>query len=101
MSSGAVQNRTRMEISLATVYRHLTSLHEAGAIHAVYGPEGEALYRRCGRAPHHHVRCRSCGRTDEIEASAEHHSLARAARNRSFRDIRFTIELDGICGACS
>lgn len=64
MRSSAVQNRTRMEISLATVYRHLTSLHE-------------------------------------IEASAEHHSLARAARNRSFHDIRITIELDGVCGACS
>lgn len=37
--------REGAEISLATVYRHLTSLHEAGAIHAVYGPEGEALYR--------------------------------------------------------
>lgn len=64
MRSSAVQNRTRMEISLATVYRHLTSLHETGAIHAVYGPEGEA-------------------------------------RNRSFHDIRITIELDGVCGACS
>lgn len=88
------------EISLATVYRHLQSLSESGDVHTVYGCDGEALYRRCGDGPHHHLRCRGCGRTEEIAAAVEQDAAARAAAEAGYDDVRFTIELEGRCAVC-
>lgn len=88
------------EISLATVYRHVQSLSEAGEIHAAYGRDGEALYRRCSDTPHHHLRCSHCGRTEEIAAESEQDSLSRAASLLGYGDVEFTIELVGMCSDC-
>jgi len=88
------------EISLATVYRHLVTLSGSGAVHTVYGCDGEALYRRCGDGAHHHLRCRGCGRTEEIEASVERDEAARAATAVGFDDVHVTLELEGRCAAC-
>lgn len=88
------------EISLATVYRHLQNLSEAGEIHAAYGRDGEALYRRCSDSPHHHLRCSHCGRTEEIAAESERDSLSQSASVLGYGDVEFTIELVGMCSGC-
>src|SRR5260370_28442146 len=56
------------KVGLATVYRHLQMLVDAGAVDMVRSLDGEAVYRRCGTLQHHHhLICRSCGRAEEIE----------------------------------
>jgi Fur family ferric uptake transcriptional regulator len=47
-------------IGLTTVYRALSSMAEAGLVH-VFTYAGEAVYRLCGPAGHHHLVCRVCG----------------------------------------
>jgi Fur family ferric uptake transcriptional regulator len=47
-------------IGLSTVYRAMSSLVEARLVH-VFSQAGEATYRLCGPARHHHLVCRVCG----------------------------------------
>src|SRR5690625_983129 len=52
-------------VGLATVYRTLTALAEAGEVDVLRAGDGESLFRRCVRTEHHHhLVCRECGRTD-------------------------------------
>jgi Fur family ferric uptake transcriptional regulator len=47
-------------VGLSTVYRAMSSLVEAQLVH-VFSQSGEAAYRLCGPARHHHLVCRICG----------------------------------------
>ena len=53
-------------VGLTTVYRTLQGLADAGEIDVMRPPGGEHLYRRCSEGHHHHLVCRSCGRTVEV-----------------------------------
>ena len=56
-------------IGLATVYRTLHVLADAGAVDVLRAGDRHSIYRACGgREPHHHLLCRSCGRTVEVAA---------------------------------
>lgn len=54
-------------VGLATVCRSLQSLVHSGEVDVVKTGVSEAVYRRCSPVHHHHLVCRSCGRTVEIE----------------------------------
>ena len=88
-------------ISLATVYRTLAMLHENQEIDQLVNDDGEARYRRCSGGHHHHLVCRSCGRTVEIEGPAPEEWATRVAMVHGFREISHTIELSGLCPDCS
>jgi len=90
-------------IGLSTVYRHLQTLADAGDADVLQTPEGEALYRLCGqtRPHHHHLVCRICGRTEEIEGAAVERWAAQVAHEHGFTDVDHTVELLGLCAACS
>jgi Fur family ferric uptake transcriptional regulator len=90
-------------IGLATVYRTLGALAEDGAAD-VLRPEhrsGEALYRLCGRGHHHHLTCRTCGRTVEVTAPDLEAWAAATAAAHGFTDPEHTLELTGTCPACA
>lgn len=94
--------RRRVGVGLTTVYRHLQALADAGAVDVLRTPEGESGYRLCGTgAHHHHLICRSCGRTVEIEAREVERWATKVARAEGFTDIEHTVEVFGICGDCS
>jgi len=61
------------------------------------------LYRLCGqtRSHHHHLVCRTCGRTEEIEGAAVERWAAQVAHEHGFTDVDHTVELLGLCAACS
>jgi len=88
-------------ISLATVYRTLAMLHEKGEIDQLVRDDGEARYRRCSVGHHHHLVCRSCGRTVEIEGPAPEEWATRVAEVHGFSQITHTIELSGLCSICA
>ena len=50
-------------VGLSTVYRTLQALADGGEVDVLRTEDGEALYRRCSERHHHHLVCRSCGRT--------------------------------------
>ncbi len=90
------------KVGLATVYRHLQLLADMGSVDAVRTDGGETLYRRCAsRSHHHHLVCRTCGRTEELEA-AEVEKWAEAMAKRSgFVDLDHTVEVFGTCPGCA
>jgi Fur family ferric uptake transcriptional regulator len=55
-------------IGLATVYRALADLATSGDADSLQSKDGELLYRACTTDHHHHLICRNCGKTVEIEA---------------------------------
>jgi Fur family ferric uptake transcriptional regulator len=92
-------------VGLTTVYRHLKRLAEDGAVDVVVRPDGEAAYRLCGPqssgAPdehHHHVVCRTCGYSVEIEGPEVERWAQRVAADAGFTDVSHTLEIFGDCG---
>ena len=70
-------------VGLTTVYRHLQALSEQGSVDAIRDASGETLYRQCGTSVHHHhLTCRNCGRSVEVEGRAVG-ALGRKGRRRS------------------
>ncbi len=86
---------------LATVYRAMQALSDAGEVDVLRSDDGEALYRRCvDREHHHHLVCRLCGTAVEIDGP-DVESWARTIGARyGFGDITHTIELFGVCEGC-
>lgn len=88
-------------IGLATVYRTLTQLAEAGEIDCIRTPDGQAAYRRCSSGHHHHLICRGCGRAVEISPPSFEAWANQIAAENGFTQIDHELELFGRCAACS
>jgi Fur family ferric uptake transcriptional regulator len=94
--------RTRGErVGLTTVYRTLQGLAESGEIDVMRPPGGEHLYRRCSEGHHHHLVCRDCGRTVEVEGPAVEHWAERVAAQHGYVGVSHTLEIFGTCPACA
>ncbi len=88
-------------IALATVYTQLRRLAESGDVDVVMTDRGESLYRRCDvDVHHHHLACRRCGATVEVEIPALEAWAAEVGARHGFRDVRHVLELNGVCPAC-
>lgn len=88
-------------VGLTTVYRALQSLADAGEVDVLRTDEGEAVYRRCSTTHHHHLLCRACGRTIEVEGPEVERWATSTARRHGFTDTRHTAEIVGLCATCS
>lgn len=88
------------KIGLATVYRTLQAMVEEDLVDALRTDEGEQVYRRCSTGHHHHLVCRECGATVEIEGPAVERWAAKVSAEHGFTDVAHTLELFGRCGEC-
>ncbi len=88
-------------IGLATVYRALADLAAAGDADSLQSKDGELLYRACGTEHHHHLICRSCGKTVEIEASKVETWADEVAKSHGFTQPSHTIDIFGVCSSCN
>lgn len=89
-------------IGLATVYRALAGLAASGEADSLQSPEGEALYRACStQEHHHHLICRSCGRTVEIEATDVEAWAQRTAALHGFSEAAHVVDIFGLCTPCA
>ena len=89
------------QIALATVYTQLKRLVEGGEIDVVMTDRGECLYRRCVvDVHHHHLACRSCGATVEVDAPELETWAHEIGERFNYRDLRHVLELNGICPKC-
>lgn len=94
--------RNGERIGLTTVYRHLQVLSEDGQVDTIRDASGETLYRRCRTsAHHHHLTCRSCGRSVEVEGRAMERWAEHVAAEAGFTELDHTVELFGLCPDCS
>lgn len=89
-------------VGLTTVYRNLQALVDAGQVDVLQNEEGEAIFRLC-EAPdhHHHLVCRSCGRSEEITAEEVESWAAQVARQHRFHEVTHTVEIFGVCETCA
>lgn len=87
-------------MNISTVYRTLELLTELGLASKTDLGGGRLCYHPLGRAHHHHLVCRKCGKVQDIDISVLH---------RLQDDIRARYEFDaelehmalfGICAAC-
>jgi Fur family transcriptional regulator, ferric uptake regulator len=87
-------------VGLATVYRTLSALADAGEVDMLRNEDGEAIWRSCSDTHHHHLVCRSCGATIEVEGPAVERWTGAIAAEHGYADISHTLEIFGTCPAC-
>jgi Fur family ferric uptake transcriptional regulator len=88
-------------VGLATVYRTLQLLADAGEVDMLRSEDGEAIYRRCSDSHHHHLVCRSCGRTVEVEGPTVERWTRSIAAEHGFSEVSHTLEIFGTCPDCA
>ena len=88
-------------VGLTTVYRTLQLLVDADEVDTMRLPSGEQLYRRCGQSHHHHLVCRGCGTTVEVEGPTVERWTDRIAAEHGFTDVSHTLEIFGTCPRCA
>jgi Fur family ferric uptake transcriptional regulator len=93
--------RNRENVGLSTVYRTLQALADNGDVDMLRTEDGEAVYRRCSTTHHHHLVCRSCGRTVEVEGPTVERWSRSVASEHGFTDVSHTLEIFGTCPACA
>lgn len=87
-------------VGLATVYRTLAALADADEVDMLRTEDGEAIWRRCSNEHHHHLVCRTCGATVEVEGPVVEKWTRTIAAQHGFSDISHTLEIFGTCAAC-
>jgi Fur family ferric uptake transcriptional regulator len=88
-------------IGLTTVYRALQTLADNGEVDVLRTTSGEAVYRRCTTSEHHHhLVCRNCGSTVEIEGPAVESWAQKVAASHGFSELSHTVEIFGLCRDC-
>jgi Fur family ferric uptake transcriptional regulator len=96
--------RRKASVGMTTVYRQLKLLVDSGVLDVVARADGEASYRLCGpRSParatghHHHLVCRECGYTVEVDGPEVEAWADRVAGQAGFTDVTHTVEIFGVC----
>ena len=93
-------SRSRDFRSAQDIHAALRTLVDAGTADVLRTAAGEAVYRECGSTHHHHLVCRSCGKTVEVQGPAVETWADEMATQHGFADVSHTLELFGICSAC-
>jgi len=85
---------------LATVYRTVTTLVEAGVLHALTLEGGVTTYG-VAESPHHHAVCTRCGTIIEVPAQRLSSALEHAIEGSAFTlSDRAGLTLHGLCPDC-
>lgn len=88
-------------VGLATVYRTLQHLADDGAVDVLRTDDGEAIYRSCSTSHHHHLVCRRCGHTVEVEGPTVERWAEAVSAEHGFSETTHQIEIFGVCASCT
>lgn len=89
------------QVSLATVYRTLPLLLEAGLIQMAVRSDGRDRFEHIlGHPKHVHWICDRCKRVLETDLSALESGFEGAARGISFQIREISLNITGICSQC-
>jgi len=89
-------------VGLTSVYRALQALADDGSVDVLRTAGGESTFRRCDtRSHHHHLVCKRCGATVEVEAPGLERWLAAIARTHGYDVEGHTLEVVGVCARCT
>jgi Fur family ferric uptake transcriptional regulator len=88
-------------IGLATVYRALAALSDAGLVDTLTHGQAETCYRLCATGHHHHhLVCTGCHRVVELTNCSVGEWVAKAARAEGFEATGHSLEVTGLCANC-
>jgi Fur family ferric uptake transcriptional regulator len=88
-------------VGLTTVYNQLRALADAEEVDVLRSETGESLFRQCHtETHHHHLLCRVCGRTVEINGEGIESWAAEIANSQGYVDVAHTVEIVGTCVSC-
>jgi Fur family ferric uptake transcriptional regulator len=85
---------------LATIYRTLQALVQAGFARTFPAGEGEISYKLCDPGHHHHLICERCGRVVEIPSCEIEAWATSAAIRRGFSVSSHQADIFGLCADC-
>jgi Fur family transcriptional regulator, ferric uptake regulator len=85
---------------LATIYRTLQALEQAGYARTFPAGEGEISYKLCDPGHHHHLICERCGRVVEIPSCEIEGWATSAAKRRGFSVSSHQADIFGLCADC-
>ncbi len=86
-------------VSLGTIYRNLDVLARSGCVHKLDSSGGQARFD-AELSPHHHVRCRDCGRIDDVAITPEMTIHPPKISMRGFEIEDYRVEFEGRCPDC-
>jgi len=90
----------KIDIGLATVYRVLAQLEQAGILARSTFDTGKSVFE-INEGPHHdHLLCVSCGRVDEFHDDAIERRQVAVAAARGFELQEHHLALYGLCAQC-
>ncbi|MGI8606753.1 MAG: Fur family transcriptional regulator [Gaiellaceae bacterium] len=89
-----------LPVGLATVYRALDALAEAGIIEPLTHFRDTLCYRLCREGHHHHLVCSECHAIIELRDCELEEPLALAAAEHGFVATGHQLEVTGLCAAC-
>ncbi len=87
-------------LGLATVYRNLNTMEEAGDVVPVHLPGESARFEIAGRGHHHHFRCEVCQAVFELETTCPVAVLEGVTLPGGFRVTDHELTLYGVCPSC-
>lgn len=91
-----------IRVGRATVFRTLDLLVDQGAVERLDMPGGEHAYVVCEpERHHHHVVCRGCGRSVEVNDSGLAEVVRAIAEQSGYRIEIHRLELFGLCPECA
>ena len=88
-------------VGLTTVYRTLQAMAEDGQVDVIVRGDGESVYRQCSPSHHHHLVCRDCRSTVEIDAPDVERWAADIAARHGYGEVTHTVEVFGVCPRCA
>lgn len=88
-------------VALATVYRNLARLAEAGTVDVLLREDGEATYHLGSTRHHHHLACRTCGVCREFADPALEEWVGSVAAEHRFTEATHELTVYGLCPACT
>ena len=91
---------THPSLGLATVYRTLAALAEAGLIDSMQHGHG-MCFRWCAPGHHHHLTCERCHRVVEVRECEVQEWVGEVGAEHGFTQLRHSLELTGVCGSCA
>jgi Fur family ferric uptake transcriptional regulator len=89
------------DIGLATVYRVLAQLEEAGMLARHTFNAGKAVYELNEGSHHDHLICLGCGRTDEFTDPTIEKRQRAVAESAGYTLVDHQMALYGYCPACA
>jgi len=87
-------------LNRATVYRNLDFLCAMRLITSCEGKGKRKVYELASPTPHHHLVCRKCRYTIQVDHSALKSFLARLERDYNFAIETNHLVLTGLCSQC-